>query len=600
MYLRITATAILILIFVKMSNCASVSINYSLSMPEPSNHYFEVEVSFSGITEEYIDLILPVWRPGRYFILDFPSGVQEFKASNSNIKLDWEKTDKCTWRIETGLRKNESDTVNVSYRVYANEFNLRTRGLDEEHGFVNGAAVFMYSEKYRNNPLTLEVIPYAGWHVSTGLKSVSGEANKFSAPDYDYLADCPLEIGTQKDFSFNVEGIEHVICFFGEANYDIERMKSDFTKIIKRNFEFWGKIPYEKYVFIIHCTPQSGGGTEHINSNVVGVKPQDFENEDSYKNFLRLISHEFFHTWNVKQLRPKGLTPYDYTKENYTEELWIAEGGTSYYDGLMILRTGQYSIEDFFNEITKAVESDRMRPGNKVQSLAESSFDAWVKFWKGNQQSYNAEVDYYRKGADVSLILDLEIRNRSENKFSLDDIFRRMFETFPLGVRGYTNEDFKMTCSELCGGSFKEFFDDYVYGTKPIDWEKYLSFAGLDIKGSDSTVVPVLGIAISDTSGRVVINNVLPGSSAEDAGLNAEDEIIALDGVKADYVTVEKKLNELKAGEKVEITVFKQNKLKKVILKLEDRKITKYHLQKITEQSDLQKSVFESWLGLKR
>ncbi len=599
MYLRITAAALLILIFVKMSNSASVSIDYSLSMPEPSNHYFEVEVSFSGITGEYIDLILPVWRPGRYFILDFPSGVQEFKASTGNMKLNWGKTDKCTWRIETGLRKNESGTVNVSYWVYANEFNLRTRGLDGEHGFVNGTAVFMYAEKYRNNPLTLEVIPYAGWRVSTGLKSVNGETNKFSAPDYDYLADCPLEIGTQKDFSFNVEGREHVICFFGEANYDIERMKSDFTKIIKRNFEFWGKFPYEKYVFIIHCTPQSGGGTEHINSTVVGVKPQDFENEDSYKNFLRLISHEFFHTWNVKQLKPKGLTPYDYTKENYTEELWIAEGGTSYYDGLMILRTGQYSIEDFFNEITKAVENDRMRPGNKVQSLAESSFDAWVKFWKGNQQSYNAETDYYRKGADVSLILDLEIRNRSENKFSLDDIFRRMFETFPLGVRGYTNEDFMMTCSELCGGSFKEFFDDYVYGTKPIEWEKYLSFAGLDLKGSDSTVVPVVGIAISDTSGRVVINNVLPGSSAEDAGLNAEDEIIALDGVKADYAAVEKKLNELKAGEKVEITVFKQNKLKKVTLKLEDRKITKYHLQKITEPSELQKSVFESWLGIK-
>jgi predicted metalloprotease with PDZ domain len=582
-----------------MSNSASVSIDYSLAMPDPSTHYFEVEVSFSGITDEHIDLILPVWRPGRYFILDFASGVQEFKASRDNTKLNWKKTDKCKWRIETGLRRNESGTVNVSYRVYANEFNLRTRGLDEEHGFVNGTAVFMYAEKYRNNPLTLEVISYTGWHVSTGLKSVNGETNKFSAPDYDHLADCPLEIGSQKDFSFKVDGREHIICFFGDANYDIERMKSDFTKIIKKNFEFWRKIPYERYVFIIHCTPQSGGGTEHINSTGVGVKPQDFEKEDSYKNFLRLISHEFFHTWNVKQMKPNGLAPYDYTKENYTEELWIAEGGTSYYDGLMILRTGQYSVEDFFNEITKAVENDRMRPGNKIQSLAESSFDAWVKFWKGNQQSFNAETDYYRKGADVSLILDLEIRNRSENKFSLDDVFRRMYETFLLGVTGYTNKDFMMTCSTLCGGSFKEFFDDYVYGTKPIEWEKYLSFAGLDLKSNDSIVIPVVGIALSDTAGRLFIDNVLPGSSAEDAGLNAEDQIIAIDGVKADYVTVEKKLNELKAGEKVEITVFKQNKLKKVTLKLEDKKITKYHLQKITESSKLQKSIFESWLGIK-
>jgi predicted metalloprotease with PDZ domain len=329
------------------------------------------------------------------------------------------------------------------------------------------------------------------------------------------------------------------------------------------------------------------------------VKPQDFENEDTYKNFLRLISHEFFHTWNVKQMRPKGLTSYDYTKENYTEELWIAEGGTSYYDGLMILRTGQYSFEDFFNEITKAVENDRRRPGNKVQSLAESSFDAWVKFWKGTQQNYNAETDYYKKGADVSLILDLEIRNRSVNKYCLDDVFRRMYEIFPLGGAGYTNEDFMNICGELCGGSFGEFFDDYVYGTEPIEWEKYLSIAGLDLKSNDSTVIPVVGLVLSDTAGRVVINKVLPGSSAEGAGLNAEDEIIAIDGDKADYVTVEKKLKELKADEKVEISVFKENKLKKVIIKLEDRKITKYHLQKITEPSELQKSVFENWFGIK-
>jgi predicted metalloprotease with PDZ domain len=590
----------LISYLINMSKAEVVTVNYTLGMPKPASHYFEVEISFNGVEDEYLDLILPVWRPGRYFIFDFSSGVQEFKASGgSQNELKFKKIDKCTWRVETGSKNSKPRDVNIAYKLYANEFNLRTRGLDENHAFVNGASVFMYSEKYRYVPLTLKVLPYSDWHITTGLENVSGETFVFTAPDYDYFIDCPLEIGNQKDYAFEVEGKEHIISFYGEADYDIERLKTDFTTIIKKNYEFWGKVPYDRYVFIVHCTPQSGGGTEHINSTVVGVKPVDFEKESSYKNFLRLISHEFFHTWNVKQLRPKGLTPYNYTKENYTEELWIAEGGTSYYDGLILSRTGQYDIEDIINEITKAVEENRRRPGNNIQSLAESSFDAWVKFWKGGQQSYIAETDYYKKGADVSMILDLEIRKRSGNKHSLDDVFKTMFEKFPLGVTGYTNEDFMKMCSEYGGGSFTQFFDDHVYGTKPIEWEKYLSYAGLELKSSDSTVMPVVGLILSNSGEMVFISNVLPGSSAEDAGLSIEDEIIAIDGLKAECKTIEKRLKELKAGEKVKLTVFKQNKLKDIVLTLQNRKIANYYIEKVNKPDALQKTIFESWLEVK-
>lgn len=584
----------------KMAQAQSTTVNYILGMSKPAAHYFEVEIIFNSINDEYIDLILPVWRPGRYFIFDFASGVQEFKAADyKGNKLNFKKLNKCTWRVETGFNNSNQGSISISYKLYANEFNLRTRGLDDYHAFVNGTAVFMYSEKYRSIPLTLKILPYSDWHVTTGLENLNGMPFEFTAPDYDYLADCPLEIGNQKDYSFLVEGREHIISFYGEAEYDIERLKADFTAIIKKNYEFWGRVPYNRYVFIVHCTPQSGGGTEHINSTVVGVKPADFESEKTYKNFLRLISHEYFHTWNVKQLRPKGLTPYDYTKENYTEELWIAEGGTSYYDGLMLSRTGQFNSEDIFNEITKAVEENRRRPGNNIQSLAESSFDAWVKFWKGTQQRYNAETDYYKKGADVSLILDLEIRNRSGNQHSLDDVFRTMFEKFPLGVSGYTNNDFMNTCADFGGGSFAQFFEDYVFGTKPIEWEKYLLYAGLELKSSDSTVMPVVGILLSNSNGRVYINNVLSGSSADDAGLSTDDEIIAIDGIKSEYNTIEKRLKELKAGEKVKLTVFKQNKLIDIILTLQDRKIANYYIEKVSNPGVLQRSIYESWLGKK-
>ncbi len=297
---------------------ADVKIEYSLSMPEPSSHYFEIKINISGLQDEYLDLILPVWRPGRYFVFDFASGVQEFNAEGGKKNLlEWKKKDKCTWIVNTAGEKS----VTVSYKLYANEFDLRTRGLDEQHAFINPTAIMMYSEKYRSNPVKLIVIPHGDWHVTTGLSNFGNDKFAFTSSGYDYLADCPLEIGNQKDYSFDVEGKEHVICFFGEADYDIEKLKKDFTIIIKKNYEFWGSVPYSRYVFIVHCTPKSGGGTEHINSTVVGVRPDAFGKEESYKNFLRLISHEFFHTWNVKQLRPKGITPYDFTKENYLEEI---------------------------------------------------------------------------------------------------------------------------------------------------------------------------------------------------------------------------------------------------------------------------------------
>lgn len=578
----------------------SQNINYVLSMPMPSNHIFEVEIVYDGLTDDSLELILPVWRPGRYLIFDFASGISGFSAAGGDgVTLKWRKVNKYTWKVETNLTRRKSGKIVVKYNVFASEFELRTRGLDHAHGFVNGAAVFMYSEKYRGLPLTLKVNPYGNWHVTSGLENLKDEPTTFTAPNYDYLADCPLEIGTQEDFEFEVDGKRHIISILGEAVYNKDTLVNDFRKIVEENLKFWGRLPYEKYVFIIHCAPNLGGGTEHINSTVIGVRPAVFEKQDSYKNFLRLISHEFFHTWNVKQIRPKGLTPYDYTKENYTEELWIAEGATSYYDGLMLLRTGQYTIEDFLKEIAHAVEEERRRPGNKVQSVAESSFDAWIKFWKRTPQSYNTETDYYAKGADVSLILDLEIRNLTRNEHSLDDVFRKMFESYPLGAEGYTNADFMNVCSGICGANLQNFFDEYVYGTKEIDWESFLSYAGLKLISKDSTIIPVVGLEIGQSADRVIVENVISGSSAEDAGIEAGDEIVAIDDIKVNPRELDRKLEKLQPGDKIKITAFRNDKLREFTLVLQNKKVPNYEVERVSNPTELQKLIFENWLKTK-
>lgn len=586
---------LLIFLFPFMTYTQTPFIKYFLSMPKPSNHLFDVSIQLDNLTDNYdtIDFVLPVWRPGRYLIFDFASGVQQFEAmDNNNSYLHWRKVDKCTWRVY--LKNTKS--VKVKYKVFADEFHLRTRGLNDEHGFVNGTAVFMYVDKFREEPIVLEVIPYNSWHITTGLPRETVQNNIFFAEDYDQLADCPLEIGNQTDIEFYVNQKKHIISIFGNAVYDREKLINDFTKIIEMNLKFWGKIPYDEYYFLIHCTPNSSGGTEHINSTVVGVRPLMFTESSTYNSMLQLISHEFFHTWNVKQFRPKGLTPYDYTKENYTEELWIAEGGTSYYDGLLLLRSKLINVDDFLKQVTKSIQEDRRRPGNRKQSLAESSFDSWIKFWKNTEQSYNTETNYYSKGANISLILDLYIRYLTQNKYSLDDVYLNLYETFPYTSSGYTNTDFKNICEKFTSTDLSQFFKDYVYGTREIGWEIYLSYAGLELISEDSTMLPIVGIFPLQRGDKIIIDEVITGSSADEVGLMAGDEIVAVDYERMNFSEMENKIKELKINESVVLTIFRSNKMKEFKITLNKHKVPNYKIVKVKSPSDLQRNIYENWL----
>ncbi|MFI5251870.1 MAG: M61 family metallopeptidase [Bacteroidota bacterium] len=583
-----------ILFAITMTMAQQPVIRYTLGMPEPQTHLYEVRMEISNFShEQSLDVILPVWRPGRYLVLDFAGGVQEFSAFGGGKSLLWEKADKTTWRITT----KGATSIEVRYKVYANEFNQRTRGLNDLHGFVDGAAVFMYVEKFRKFPITLEVVPYNDWHVTTGLELK--EKNIFTAPDYDYLIDCPLEIGNQKDFSFDVDGVPHVLSIFGEGNWTADTLIRDISKIVKAEKDFWGFFPYKRYVFLLECTPTSGGGTEHINSAAIGTSPFVFKNPESYRGFLGLISHEFFHTWNVKQLRPKGIHPYDYTKENYSEELWVAEGTTSYFDELILVRAGFETPAAYLDHLAAAIGNERSRPGNKVQSLAEASYDAWIKYWKGTQQAYNSEADYYERGAMLSGLLDLEIRQQSGNKVSLDDVMREMMKRFPLSGPGYTLADFQRVVTETAGFDCKPFFRDFVYGTKPFEWEKACSYAGLDVTVKDSVPKAWLGIGTSDGSNGLRITRITAGSPAYYSGLDIGDEILALNGFRVRSSTLGDRIGEMKPGDTVQLTAFQNDQLRTFTIKLGTAPKSNYVVTQTKSPTDLQKSIYESWLGTK-
>ncbi len=579
--------------FLTIMTSAKPSVSYTLSMPQPQTHLLNVEVRILDQPGATLDLHMPAWRTGRYVLLDFAGGVQGFSATDANgAPLPFKKTDKDTWRIEKG----RATSVIATYRVYANEFNMRTRELNSEHAFVDPLAVFMYAEELKNGPLQLTVKPYGDWHVTTGLEEVPGTPFTYRAPNFEYFGDCPLEIGNQKDFEFIVDGKKHIISIYGEGNWNIDTLITDFSRIIIANKELWGDLPYEKYVFMIHCQPNAGGGTEHINSTIMGVRPFIFSNPSAYKGFLGLVSHEYFHTWNVKQLRPKAIAPYDFSKENYTEELWVSEGTTSYYDDLLLLRAKFWDAKRYLENINQMVNNERSRYGNRVQPLAEASFDAWVKFWRSKQNAQNAESDYYGKGSHVSLILDLELRQRTKNAASLDDVLRAMYRKYPL-TKGFTNADLQKVCEEIGGGSFKEFFSLYIYSTAPLPWERSLMYAGLSVTAKDTVRKPGTGMTTQDTGDKTRISNIVPGSPAERAGFEINDEIISLNGYRVRTAEITERVAAMTAGDEVTFLVYRNDKVKQITFSLELYGNPSYIVAKVAAPTELQRSIYEQWLG---
>jgi predicted metalloprotease with PDZ domain len=578
------------------SQAQSPEVLCTLAMPEPWTHRFEVTITVSRLkgSEPAVRFVMPAWRTGRYVLFNFASGVERFAASAADGKpLAWAKTDKQTWEVRPG----GSRSVSVRYTVFANEFRDRTRDLNDEHAFVDETAVFMFADGYQDRPILLDVVPYAGWHVTSGLDRVDGFPNRFRAPNYQVFADCPIEVGTQREFAFEAEGKPHVLMIAGDNNADPARIIEDLKKIIAFNKAFWGELPYSRYVFMLHCAPNAGGATEHLNSAVLHSQPFVFRDPGGYRGFLGLVQHEYFHTWNVKQVRPAAIHPYDFTAEAYAREYWIAEGTTSYYGPLLMLRAGFGSAAGYLDGIAAAIQRDRLRPGNRVQSLSEASFDSWIKFGRRNDDANNAETDLYEKGAQVSRALDLEIRERSANAHSLDDVLREMFRRYRADTRGYTIDDVQRIAESMAGGSLAEFFANYVHGTTPVPWEQFFEYAGVLIVPSGQATGGWIGLATADQGEGATVTGVLAGSPSERAGLSVGDELIALDGYRTRSADLVRRLGTSAVGDTLHLTVFRSDRIKDLRVVVGDVPVPPYRAVKVDRPTALQRSIYESWLG---
>ena len=575
----------------------SQTVSYTLSMPEPWTHYYHVTQTIKGERKNSIDFVMPVWIPGSYKIREFSKNVEEFKAhSEKSENLRWEKIDKNSWRVHT----NKANEVTISYKVYAFVKSVRNSFLDDSHGFVSPTDVFMYVDKLKNKPATLVIDPYDEFStISTGLESKPGSKNTFIMPNYDILVDSPIEIGNQTVFEFEVDGIPHEIAFYGKGNYDSSTV-DDVKLIVEETAKIFGEIPYKRYLFIIHLTKSGSNGLEHLNSQVVRYGRWNFQPVSRRGRWRSLIAHEVFHLYNVKRIRARELGPFDYTRENYTTLLWVMEGFTSYYGGRILLSAGFLSPRQYQNNMASNMSRISNTIGNKYQSAAEASFDAWIRYYRRNENSPNRDMSYYDKGKLLGMLLDLEIRNSSKNKRTLDDVMRRLYsEYYKKKQRGFSEAEFKKELERAAGKDFSDFFTKYVHGTEDVDYGKYLSYAGLEIENLETPSLSengaYLGIRVSDSSGKLKIILVKRDSPAWNYGLNVNDEIIAVDGLRVNLADYTKAINVLKPGDKVVITVARDDWLREIDVVIGESMDKSYYIFQTENPSDLQKAVYESY-----
>ncbi|KAA9346193.1 M61 family metallopeptidase [Adhaeribacter soli] len=566
-------------------------------MPEPQTHYFEVEMRLQDFKDKFIDVKMPVWAPGSYLVREFPKNVEGFTATAGNKNLKAEKINKNTWRVYADKNRD----VLVKYKVYAFELTVRTSFVDEMHAYLNGTSVFMYPAKYKQLPSELTIEPYGNWNqISTSLPTVGGNKWKLRADNYDILADSPIEIGTHKILTFEAAGVPHEVAMFGESNYDDAKIVADMKKIVEECTRVFGEHPVKgKYVFIIHNVLSGGGGLEHLNSTTLQVARWGYQPENSYNGFLALVAHEYFHLWNVKRLRPEPLGPFNYDAENYTTLLWVSEGLTSYYDDLLVRRAGFYSPERYLDVMGSSITNVENTPGVKVQTLSESSFDAWIKSYRPNENSRNAEISYYSKGALIGMLLDLEIMNQTKGEKDLDQVFRNMYQKYYKKLnRGFTEKEFKEELEKVAGIKFDTFFRDYVNGTVTPDYNKYLNYAGLRLTNLNANNQDAaLGANTSNRDGKIVVTSVVRDGSAWKGGLNVNDEIIALNGYRITD-DLNKSIAGRQPGDQLNLIVNRDGRLLSLDLTLEKNPNARYRIEKLPEQTPAQQTIYRKWLRL--
>ncbi|WDE05083.1 M61 family metallopeptidase [Thalassomonas viridans] len=556
---------------------------YQITPENINSHLFSIKLTFASEPGQSYTLSLPAWLPGSYMIRDFAKNIIELSATSADgTLLATEKSDKQTWHITA-----TDEQVSVSYQVFAFDLSVRTAYLDSERGFFNGSSTFLAVEELSDLSCQLTINPPGqkpDWQVATGMTRARGTEKyafgDYLAADYQELIDCPVAIGVLDTFEFTVEGVIHHLVFTSGHYGDRQRLADDVAKLCQHHINLFGEVPFSEYWFITHLLASGFGGLEHKNSTVLQASRFDLPNpnkpqelSDNYKTFLSLCSHEYFHAWNVCRIKPKEFVPYDLQKESHTKQLWAYEGITSYYDDFSLFRAGIIPFEQYLELLSKTATRVYRGGGELKQSVTESSFDAWTKFYKQGPDAVNNIVSYYTKGSLIALWLDLTIRDKSNGQYSLDTLMRELWIHFGRPGIGTQEDDFINIANILCGEDITENFKALLYTPDRValapllekvgvsfEAHKFKSLNSLETINSDD-YIPYLGAQFKEQAGGLKMSVVVENSPAAKAGLAVNDVLIAVDNLKVTEKSLQQLAEHLSPDQAVSCFYFRDDQL---------------------------------------
>jgi predicted metalloprotease with PDZ domain len=570
---------------------------YTLRFPAPATHYVEVEALVPADGREHIELMLAAWTPGSYLIREYARHVERVEArTTEGGGLRVEKTRKNRWRIECG----GAPAIVVRYRVYGREMTVRTNFISEEFALLNGAPTFLTIADALARPHEVRIQMPDCWRESvTQLRAGGTEPHHYRAADYEALVDAPIVLGNPALYAFEVDGLEHVLANVGESGvWDGARSARDLEAIVREQLAFWGGAPYDRYVFLNLIT-EASGGLEHLASTVLMTSRWKSRNRKGYLEWLGLASHELFHAWNVKRLRPVELGPFDYEAENHTRGLWVAEGITTYYGDLVVHRAGLSTQQEYLDQISGEIQELQTTPGRLVQSLEDASFDAWIKHYRPDENSPNTAASYYTKGAVVAFLLDIEIQRASEGVRTLDDVMRTAYGRYARD-RGYSGPEFRALVSEVAGADLDPWISRAVESTEELEYAPALEWLGLrfrvDLPNPDQPQKAWLGAGTRNDGGRLLVTQVRRHTPAANAGLNVDDEIVAIDEHRVRPDGWDARMEAYRPGDHVSILVTRRERLTRLDATLGAEPRSPWRLEPHHNPSDSQRAHLARWL----
>ena len=593
------------------ARAAGEALRYELKFEAPNTHLLDITIHASGLDAKSAEFAIPAWAPGSYQIENYWMYVQGFHANGPGGQpLAWRKTDEQTWHIDL----NRATSVTVEYSLYANTLQNNHAQYNEKHAFIGGPAAWMYLVNGKERPIELSIAVPDGWKVATGMTRVT--SSSFRAASYDWFADSPMEISDFQERTFEFAGTKyHIIDHDIIGRQDFTKFAGDTEKIVESIVPLFADVagnsqqeaPFKEYWFLFHIWPKTGGGLEHLNSTQINFS-KDWDStapagafRTQYELKLFVTSHEFFHAWNVKRMRPRPLGPFDYSRQVHTPSLWISEGLTSYYGALGVERAGLVSPQQYLDGIARLITKFEQEPGRKERSIEDTSWDTWlVRDTKLDNNAPNTQYSYYDGGQILGHLLDFAIRQNTQNKKSLDDWMRLLYQRYALPKPGFEPQDAVHALSEVAGMDFSDFSARYISGEEPLPYETYFAYAGIEVEKKIDLTKPWAGIdAAKGDDGRPKIANIIPGSPAESAGLEKDDEIVAVDGRAAGPDDLAPMIGAHKPGDVVKIAVLRLDELHEFSITLRGNPSATYTLKPIQHPTELQEQIYKSWLGIK-